>query len=99
MPNDGMTDSTQRKLVERQVLQDEAELADLRRELLHFEQRYGMSSSDFYARYQAGQAGDDLDAFEWNTNYKMYSRLAETVEMLRGQLSEPLLEDHLILNG
>ena len=75
MPNDGKTDSTKIKHVERQVLQDEAQLADLRRELLHFEQRYRIASSDFYARYLAGQAGDNLDAFEWNATYKINTDL------------------------
>ena len=85
---DSVVDLTLRKLLERQVQQDEAQLVDLRRDLLHFEERYGISSSDFYARYQAGQAGDDLDAFEWNVAFKMYSRLAKAIETLRGQLRE-----------
>jgi hypothetical protein len=47
-----------------------------------------MTSADFFARYQAGQAGDDMDAFEWNVTYKMYSHLAEAVDALRLQLRE-----------
>lgn len=83
---DNVVDLTLRKLVERQVQQDEAQLAALHRDLLRFEQQYGVSSSDFFARYQAGQTGDDEDAFEWNVTYKMYTRLAKVVETLRGQL-------------
>lgn len=85
---DNVVDLTLRKLIERQVQQDETQLAELQRDLLRFEQRYGVSSSDFYARYQAGQVGDDMDAFEWNVAFKMYSRLAKAVETLRGQLQE-----------
>ncbi|MBM4457051.1 MAG: hypothetical protein FJ011_04670 [Chloroflexi bacterium] len=85
---DSVVDLTLRKLLERQVQQDEAQLAYLRSELLRFEQQYGIASSDFYARYQAGQAGDDLDAFEWNVTYKMYARLTKAVEALSGQLRE-----------
>lgn len=85
---DSVVDLTLRKLIERQVQQDEAQLADLLRDLLRFEQRYGISSSDFHTQYQAGQAGDDLDAFEWNVTFKMYGRLAKAVETLRGQLRE-----------
>lgn len=85
---DSVVDLTLRKLIERQVQQDEAQLADLRKDLLRFEQRYGISSSDFLARYQAGQTGDDEDAFEWSVMYKMYIRLATAVETLRGQLRD-----------
>jgi len=85
---DNVIDLTLRKLLERQVQQDEAQLANLRSDLQRFEQRYGMTSSDFYARYQAGQTGDDLDAFEWNVTYKMYTRLTTSVEVLNSQLRE-----------
>jgi hypothetical protein len=85
---DDVVDLTLRKLLERQIQQDETQLASLRGDLLRFEQRYRMSSGDFYARYQAGQMGDDLDVFEWNVIYKMFTRLAAAVETLRGQLRE-----------
>lgn len=61
-------------------------LAGLREDLTRFEQRYGMSSADFFARYQSGQMGDDADAFEWNALYKMHGRLTDAVKNLRGQL-------------
>jgi hypothetical protein len=85
---DSVVDLTLRKLIERQVQQDETQLAELRRDLQRFEQRYGITSNDFYARYQAGQVSDDMDAFEWNVAFKMYSRLVKAVETLRGQLRE-----------
>ncbi len=85
---DSVVDLTLRKLLERQVQKDKAQLANLQSELLHFERRYGIASNEFYARYQAGQAGDDLDAFEWNVTYKMYTRLEKAVEVLSGQLRE-----------
>jgi hypothetical protein len=85
---DEVVDLTVRKLVEHQVQKDEAQLAALREDLAHFEQRYGMTSADFFARYQAGQMGDDADVFEWNALYKMHTRLADAVKSLRGQLRE-----------
>ena len=85
---DEVVDLTVRKLVEHQIQKDEAQLADLNGDLARFEQRYGMNSADFYARYQAGQMGDDADVFEWNALYKMHSRLANAVKSLRGQLRE-----------
>jgi len=85
---DDVVDLTLRKLLERQVRQDEAQLAELRADLTRFEQRYGLASADFFASYQAGQMGDDMDVFEWNVLYKMYTRLAGAVDILRAQLQE-----------
>jgi len=77
---------TLRKAMEHQVEQDEIQLAALRADLLCFEQRYGLSSEEFCARYQAGQAGDDADALEWNVIYTMHARLTEAVKTLHDQL-------------
>ena len=85
---DEVVDLTVHKLLEHQVRKDEAQLAQLRTDLTRFEQRYAMSSADFFRRYQAGQMGDDADVFEWNALYKMYTRLADAVEVLRRQLRE-----------
>jgi hypothetical protein len=85
---DEVVDLTLRKLLEHQIQKDEAQLADLRGDLTRFERRYAMSSADFFARYQAGQMGDDADVFEWNALYKMQVRLADAVEVLRSQLRE-----------
>ena len=85
---DAVVDLTVRKLVEHQVQKDEAQLAALREDLARFEQCYVMTSADFFARYQAGQMGHDADVFEWSALYKMYTRLADAVKSLRGQLRE-----------
>jgi hypothetical protein len=77
-----------RKLAERQVQEDEAQLAALREDLARFEQRYAMTSADFFARNQAGQMGDDADVFEWNALYKMHARLGDAVESLGRELPE-----------
>lgn len=83
---DTVVDQTVRKLIEHQVQKDEAQLAELRDDLLRYEAARGMSSEEFYARYQRGEMGDGADAFEWNTLYEMHWRLQEAVELLRAQL-------------
>jgi len=85
---DEVVDLTLRKLFEHQIRKDEAQLAELRADLTRFEQQYGMTSADFFAKYQAGEMGDHADAFEWNVLYKMYTRLTEAVEALRAYLKE-----------
>ena len=48
--------------------------------LVAFEQRYQLSSSDFYARYQRGEMGDTADMGEWTGNYQHYLQLKEELE-------------------
>jgi len=47
------------------------QMADLERRLRIFETKYQMSSDNFYQRFQAGELGDSMEFFEWNTYYEM----------------------------
>ena len=55
-------------------------LAALIRSLVAYEQRYQMSSADFYARYQNGGMGDTADMVEWAGDYQHYLQLKEELE-------------------
>ena len=55
-------------------------LAALIRSLVTYEQRYQMSSTDFYARYQKGEMGDTADFVEWAGDYQHYLQLKEELE-------------------
>jgi hypothetical protein len=55
-------------------------LAALIRALVAYEQRYQISSSDFYARYQRGEMGDTADMVEWAGDYQHYLQLKEELE-------------------
>mgnify|MGYP001604076717 CR=1 FL=1 len=55
-------------------------IAALIRSLVAYEQRYQMSSADFYARYQGGDMGDSADFVEWAGDYQHYLQLKEEVE-------------------
>jgi len=55
-------------------------LAALIRALVTYEQRYQMSSADFYTRYQNGELGDAADFVEWAGDYQHYLQLKEEVE-------------------
>ena len=50
------------------------------RSLVAYEQRYQMSSSDFYTRYQRGEMGDTADMIEWAGDYQHYLQLKEELE-------------------
>jgi len=43
----------------------EFNLRKYRGRLAQFEQRYGMGSQEFAARFDAGELGDEADWFEW----------------------------------
>jgi len=49
------------------------QFVDLEHRLKSFEERYHMPSERFYQRFQAGELGDSMDFFEWNTYYEMWS--------------------------
>ena len=55
-------------------------LAALIRSLVAYEQRYHMSSADFYARYQHGEMGDTADMVEWAGDYQHYLQLKAELE-------------------
>ena len=55
-------------------------LTALIRLLVAYEQRYQMSSSEFYARYQRGEMGDTADMIEWAGDYQHYLQLKEELE-------------------
>jgi hypothetical protein len=55
-------------------------LIALIRSLVAYEQRYQMSSADFYARYQRGEMGDSADVVEWAGDYQHYLQFKAELE-------------------
>lgn len=47
------------------------QIADLENCMKRFEEKYRISSKEFYQQFQAGELGDSADFFEWNTYYEM----------------------------
>ncbi|MEA3349931.1 MAG: hypothetical protein U9Q82_04855 [Chloroflexota bacterium] len=60
------------KIIQDQIAQEEIELQRLQPRLAKYEDVYNMPSSKFFALYQNGEMGDEMDYFEWNVIYKMY---------------------------
>jgi hypothetical protein len=63
----------ERKFLERRIHEASIshQLADLEHRLRRFEEKYHMPSETFHQRFQAGELGDAIDFFEWNTYYEM----------------------------
>jgi hypothetical protein len=59
-----------------------AALVALIRRLMAYEERYQMTSADFYARYQNEEMGDSTDAVEWAGDYQHYLQLKEELVSL-----------------
>lgn len=49
------------------------QIQSLEERLKQFEETYRMPSAQFYQKFQAGELGDSIDFFEWNTYYEMYN--------------------------
>lgn len=45
-----------------------------------YENRYGVTSEDFYDRYQRGQQDDSLDFVEWANDYQHYVAIRSEIE-------------------
>ncbi|MCI0478448.1 MAG: hypothetical protein L0Y55_19570 [Anaerolineales bacterium] len=82
--HDSFLDNALRKMIARQIARDEADLTRLTPALAEFERATGMSSDEFWRRYQAGKMADTADAMEWNALCKMRQRIMARLEILRG---------------
>ncbi|MEN4006444.1 MAG: hypothetical protein PQ964_03705 [Methanobacteriaceae archaeon] len=50
------------------------------RSLVAYEQKYHMSSDEFYANYLAGKLEDSKDFVEWAGDYQQYVELRREIE-------------------
>jgi hypothetical protein len=55
-----------------------------------YENRYGMTSEDFYDGYQKGQKEDSLDFVEWANDYQHYVAIRSEIEKTCAMLLDPL---------
>lgn len=65
-----------------------SQLSQLREDLSEFEQRYGMSSEEFYRRFHGGQTDDRMDFVEWASLVQMTDNLRQRLRILTGQDEE-----------
>ncbi len=82
--HDAFLDGALRRIVDRQIARDEADLARVNQELANYERQFGMSSDEFWHQYQSGATGDSADFMEWNVFVKMRQRILTRLAILRG---------------
>lgn len=78
---DVVLDTTLDKLLHRERLRHEEWVTHLQAELATFEEQYGMATADFYASYQQGAMGDDMDMMDWASLYDMYLRATQQMPL------------------
>ena len=62
------------------------QLGQLESDMAEFEEQYGLSSAEFYHRFQAGQTDDRMDYVEWASLVQMRDNLHERLRILSGEL-------------
>ena len=80
-----LMDRTLDKLLAHEAHLSREQLLGLERDLAVFEERYGLSSDEFYRRYQAGQTDDRMDYVEWASLVQMRAKLQERLHLLTGE--------------
>jgi len=54
-------------------------LLSLERDMALLEQAHGLSSPEFFRRYQAGEMGDSIEYVRWAGRYKLYQNLKSLI--------------------
>jgi len=88
---DSFLDNALQKIISHQLAKDQADLRVLQQDLTELERQYGISSEEFYERFQAGQMSDEADFMEWNALYKMSAKLRTRLGILQGQRASQVL--------
>ena len=84
----GFLDNALRRIIERQIAQDEADLLKASEGLVELESQYGLSSEEFCRRFQAGEMNDTADYMEWNILCKARQRITARLRILQGDKAD-----------
>jgi hypothetical protein len=50
------------------------------RDLTLLEQKHGLSSAEFYERYQRGEMGDEIEFMRWASKFEIYEEMKEDLD-------------------
>jgi phospholipase C len=80
-----LMDRTLDKLMTLEAQQSSEQLSELQADLVELEERYNMSSDEFYGLFQSGRTDDRMDFVEWASLVQMRDNLAQRVRLLTGE--------------
>jgi len=86
-PVSDLMEHTLEKLLRHEADVCQAQLRQLQADLAAFEQKYQLSSTEFYRQFQAGQSGDAMDYVEWASLVQMTDNLTKRLRLLSGEAS------------
>ncbi|MBU2611463.1 MAG: hypothetical protein KJ606_11065 [Chloroflexi bacterium] len=75
-----LTAQTLNKLVDMETSRVRMQLEEIERVLADYERQYGMSSVEFFEKYDSGQTDDRMDFVEWASLTKMAEHLRQNLE-------------------
>jgi hypothetical protein len=81
-----LMDRTLDKLLTHEADLCRTQLNQLQADLAGFEQKYSLSSAEFYGRFQAGQTDDRMDYVEWASLVQMVNNLKERLRLLTSEI-------------
>ena len=70
------------KLLHYEAEFSQEQLSQLQSDMRQFEEKYGLSSAEFYQRFQAGETDDRMDYVEWAAMAQMAQNLEARLELL-----------------
>ncbi|MDI6891257.1 MAG: hypothetical protein QMC83_10045 [Thermodesulfovibrionales bacterium] len=73
------------KIISYEIAKTEEELKELEKELKIYEQRFEMTSEEFFNKFRGGELGDSADFFEWSALYQMNLRASERLNLLKSE--------------
>jgi len=79
---DLVLDKALTKLLAREQTRMEHLIQRLKQELKQFEQTYHLLSQEFYARYNRGEMGDEMDFIEWAATLEMLANAEKRMTLL-----------------
>jgi len=77
-----VVDQAVEKLVALEAERSRNDLQRLEERLSAYEKKYGQSSAAFYAKFRAGEMGDDMDMVEWSALWEMFQSTLQRLDEL-----------------
>jgi len=82
---DQILDITLNKILLREIHKIQAQIERLKHELIIFEKKYALNSTEFLKQFENGTIGDDVDFIEWASTIEMKKNAEEYILNLQGK--------------
>jgi len=80
-----LTAQTINKLLDYEIKQARQHLQETEADLAVYEKQFGLTTTEFFKRYQAGETDDSAESVEWASLAQMAERLRQRLEFLSSE--------------